>query len=92
MRWSARKLSAPAVLRTKIRLMGGFDFPTDLGSHPDWVKVGYENRRAAGGDLEGRAAGKAPTFVVWAQRDPDTRRWPACRSSRAGRTASRPAR
>ena len=58
--------------RTKIRLMGGFDFPPDLGGRPDWVKVGYETGVPQGGDLKAAPAGKAPTFVAWALRDPDS--------------------
>ena len=58
--------------RTKIRLMGGFDFPPDLGGRPDWVKVGYRTGVPQGGDLKAAPADKAPAFVAWALRDPDS--------------------
>ncbi|HEY5803441.1 MAG TPA: DUF3604 domain-containing protein [Lysobacter sp.] len=73
--WDAlqrKETFATSGTRARIRLMGGFDFPADLGGRPDWVKVGYETGVPQGGDLKAAPAGKAPTFVAWAQRDPDS--------------------
>jgi hypothetical protein len=36
----------------------------------DWVKVGYAKGVPMGGDLPAAPAGKAPTFIVWAVKDP----------------------
>lgn len=59
--------------RTKVRMFAGFDLPANLNQQADWVQVGYKSGVPQGGDLRGaNAAGKAPRFVVWAQRDPNS--------------------
>ncbi|WP_226704158.1 DUF3604 domain-containing protein [Microbulbifer elongatus] len=58
--------------RTKIRLFAGFDFPADMHSKDNWVAMGYESGVPQGGDLSKAADGKAPTLMVWAQRDPNS--------------------
>ncbi len=55
--------------RIKVRLFGGWDFGPDVLKR-DWVKTGYSNGVPMGGDLAA-PKGKAPTFVVWAVKDPD---------------------
>ncbi len=57
-------------VRIKVRLFGGWDFPPDVLNQKDWVKTGYANGVPMGGDLKPKA-GQAPTFVVWAVKDPD---------------------
>lgn len=55
--------------RMTVRFFGGFDFTQeDFGS--DWVKAGYDRGVPMGGDLNGDDAGKAPTFLVSALKDP----------------------
>ena len=56
--------------RIKVRLFGGWDFGPDVLKQKDWVKTGYANGVPMGGDLAA-PKGKAPTFVVWAVKDPD---------------------
>ena len=67
---SARRPSAPAGPRIKVRLFGGWDFAPDVLKQKDWVKTGYANGVPMGGDLP-PPKGKAPTFIVWAVKDPD---------------------
>jgi hypothetical protein len=58
--------------RIRVRFFGSFDFPADLNKSPDLVKVGYAKGVPMGGDLKAAPSGKAPRFVVWATRDPDS--------------------
>ncbi len=56
--------------RIKVRLFGGWDFSPDVVRQKDWAKTGYANGVPMGGDLPPPKA-KAPTFIVWAVKDPD---------------------
>ena len=56
--------------RIKVRLFGGWDFAPDVLKQKDWVKTGYANGVPMGADLS-PPKGKAPTFIVWAVKDPD---------------------
>jgi hypothetical protein len=56
--------------RIKVRLFGGWDFGPDVLKQKDWVKTGYANGAPMGADLP-PPKGKAPTFIVWAVKDPD---------------------
>jgi hypothetical protein len=53
----------------KVRLFGGWEFAPDTMAQADWVKTGYAKGVAMGGDLP-PAKAKAPTFLVWAVKDP----------------------
>ena len=53
----------------KVRFFGGWEYTPDALAAPDWVKTGYAKGVPMGGDLP-PAKGKAPTFVVWATKDP----------------------
>ena len=57
-------------VRIKVRLFGGWDFRPDVLSQKDWVTTGYGKGVSMGGDLP-QKAGKEPTFIVWAVKDPD---------------------
>jgi hypothetical protein len=57
-------------VRIKVRLFGGWDFGPDVLNQKDWVKTGYGQGVPMGGDLP-QKAGKEPTFIVWAVKDPD---------------------
>jgi hypothetical protein len=59
-------VSAPHI---KVRLFGGWEYTTDVLAAQDWVKTGYAKGVPMGGDLP-PANAKAPTFVVWAVKDP----------------------
>ena len=56
--------------RIKVRLFGGWAFSPDALKQADWVKAGYAGGVPMGGDLP-PPKGKAPTFIVWAVKDPD---------------------
>jgi hypothetical protein len=53
----------------KVRLFGGWEYTADMLKDKDWVKTGYSRGLPMGGDLP-PAKGKAPTFMVWAVKDP----------------------
>jgi Protein of unknown function (DUF3604) len=56
-------------VRIKVRMFGGWGYaPEDLNSK-DWVKTGYAKGVPMGGDLPS-SKGQAPTFIVWAVKDP----------------------
>jgi hypothetical protein len=55
--------------RIHVRLFGGWEFGADVTKQKDWVKTGYAKGVPMGSDLP-PAKGKAPTFVVWAIKDP----------------------
>jgi Protein of unknown function (DUF3604) len=57
-------------VRIKVRLFGGWEFGPDLLKQKDWAKTGYAKGVPMGGDLPAPTA-KAPTFIVWAVKDPD---------------------
>ncbi len=56
--------------RIKVRLFGGWGLSLDVLKQKDWVKTAYANGVPMGGDLP-PPKGKAPSFVVWAVKDPD---------------------
>ena len=53
----------------KVRLFGGWEYTPATLAATDWVKTGYAKGVPMGGDLP-PAKGKAPTFMVWAVKDP----------------------
>ena len=53
----------------KVRLFGGWEYTADMLADKDWVKTGYAKGVPMGGDLP-PAKAKAPTFMVWAVKDP----------------------
>ncbi|HVN32034.1 MAG TPA: DUF3604 domain-containing protein, partial [Thermoanaerobaculaceae bacterium] len=56
----------------KVRLFGGWGYNKDVFSSKDWVHQSYAGGVPMGADLPPMAAAKgaAPTFVVWAVKDP----------------------
>jgi hypothetical protein len=55
-----------------IRFFGGWDFgKSDVDSN-DFAKRGYARGVPMGGELHDGTARKAPTFMVWAMKDPDS--------------------
>jgi hypothetical protein len=56
-------------VRIKVRLFGGWDYSPEVLNAKDWVKTGYAKGVPMGGDLPARK-GAAPTFIVWAVKDP----------------------
>jgi hypothetical protein len=57
--------------RMTVRFFGGWDFDEADIQRPSPAKVGYEEGVPMGGDLRNAPAGKAPSFMVWALRDPE---------------------
>src|SRR5262249_13225349 len=55
--------------RIKVRFFGGWDYGAGLLAQKDWVKAAYGSGVPMGGDLP-PVKSKAPTFVVWAMKDP----------------------
>jgi hypothetical protein len=53
----------------KVRFFGGWGYGNDLLNARDWVHQSYANGVAMGADLP-PMKGTAPTFVVWAVKDP----------------------
>jgi len=56
----------------KVRLFGGWGYDKNILNANDWVKQSYAGGVPMGGDLPPMPTGKgtAPTFVVWAVKDP----------------------
>ncbi len=55
----------------RLRFFGGWDYDDDLVEDKDFVKEAYEDGVPMGSDLR-KKDGKAPTFAVWAQKDPES--------------------
>ncbi|HRH86041.1 MAG TPA: DUF3604 domain-containing protein [Rubrivivax sp.] len=55
----------------RVRLFGGWDYAADTLNDAAWVKTGYAKGVPMGGDLPAAKA-KAPSFVVWAVKDPSS--------------------
>jgi hypothetical protein len=53
-----------------VRFFGGWDY-TDADAKDDLVKSGYDKGVPMGGDLKAAAAGKSPTFLTSAMKDPE---------------------
>jgi hypothetical protein len=58
-------------MHTKRRIREGADVPADLDSDKEFVKKAYTACVPMGQDLP-KAEGKAPSFVVWAMKDPES--------------------
>jgi hypothetical protein len=59
----------------RVRFFGGWEYPSDLHKDKDFVKKAYAGGVPMGGDLparKGKDLAKAPTFAVWALKDPDS--------------------
>jgi hypothetical protein len=57
--------------RMRVRFFAGYDFPSDLLQRADTVRQAYAHGVPMGGDLL-PAKGRAPSFMVWAMRDPSS--------------------
>ena len=57
----------------RLRFFGGWDYPAGMTDQDDFVAQGYAGGVPMGGDLPEMPDGaKAPTFAVWALKDPDS--------------------
>jgi hypothetical protein len=71
--WDAmqrRETYATTGTRMILRFFGGFDFDSKDATDRTPAKIGYEKGVPMGGDLKNAPAGKAPTFLVAALKDP----------------------
>lgn len=57
-------------VRIKVRMFGGWDYRESVFQQRDWVRTGYRDGVPMGADLRPKA-GTAPSFIVWALKDPD---------------------
>ena len=55
----------------RLRFFGSWSYPKDLVNKDDFVKQAYAGGVPMGRDLPAKA-GKAPTFAVWALKDPES--------------------
>ena len=55
-----------------MRFFGGFDYPRDAHARRDAIELGYRKGVPMGGDLVAAPKGRAPSFIVWASRDPES--------------------
>ena len=55
----------------RLRFFGGWGYPNSLVSDEKFVEKAYAGGVPMGQDLP-RKAGKAPTFAIWAQKDPES--------------------
>ncbi len=58
--------------RVRARLFASFDFPDDLHTRPDAVRIAYQKGVPMGGELPHAGLGQAPSFLVMAARDPNS--------------------
>ncbi|MGZ6013486.1 MAG: DUF3604 domain-containing protein, partial [Caulobacteraceae bacterium] len=57
--------------RIRVRFFAGYDFPDDLPKHTNLVHEAYAKGVAMGSDLH-PSAGRAPKFLIWGVRDPNS--------------------
>jgi hypothetical protein len=56
----------------RVRFFGGWDYRRNLIEAKDWVKKAYQGGVPMGGDLPDTDTPNAPTFAVWALKDPES--------------------
>jgi hypothetical protein len=57
----------------RVRLFAGWNYDSDILESKDWVKNAYADGVPMGGDLPMLSdTSKAPTFIVWAAKDPES--------------------
>ena len=66
-----KEVYATTGTRILLRVFAGWDFKPDEIELPDFADQGYARGVPMGGDLSAAPAGKAPTFLIRAMRDPD---------------------
>jgi hypothetical protein len=72
--WDAmarKEVYATTGTRMRVRVFGGFDFVAGDLERSNSAEFGYQHGVPMGGDLRAAPAGKAPSFMVQAMKDPD---------------------
>jgi hypothetical protein len=68
-----RETFATSGTRVRVRFFGGWNYPLDLHRRPTLLREAYKSGVPMGGDLTTAGANpKAPRFIVWATKDPDS--------------------
>ncbi len=57
--------------RIQVRFFGGFEMANVRPSEPGWIDAAYEKGVPMGGELKAADVTGAPTFALWAIKDPD---------------------
>lgn len=57
--------------RISVRFFGGYDFEDSHENYNEMVEDGYAKGVPMGSDLTKNAENKAPTFLIWASKDPE---------------------
>jgi hypothetical protein len=68
---SRKEVFATTGTRLRVRVFAGFDFAAEDLQRSNSAEYGYQHGVPMGGDLKAAPAGKAPTLLVQAMRDPD---------------------
>jgi hypothetical protein len=67
-----RETFATSGTRMRLRFFGSWGYPQDLLKQTSWPAEAYRGGVPMGSDLPAApAAGRAPTFILWAVKDPD---------------------
>jgi hypothetical protein len=66
-----KEVYATSGTRIAVRVFGGWDFAANEVERPDFARAGYARGVPMGGDLTDAPAGRAPSFMIRALRDPD---------------------
>ncbi len=66
-----KEVYATTGTRIRVRVFAGWDFKPEDVSTPDFAAKGYRHGVPMGGDLTKAPAGKVPSFMIRALRDPD---------------------
>jgi hypothetical protein len=66
-----KEVYATTGTRLTVRVFAGWDFSADDVARPDFAVQGYSRGVPMGGDLTNAPAGKSPTIMIRAVRDPD---------------------
>jgi len=67
---NSKEVYATTGPRIAVRFFGGWNYSSSDVTDNDSVNIGYQKGVPMGGDLNSAAAGKAPTFMITAMKDP----------------------
>jgi len=68
--FARRETFATSGPHIQVRMFGGFGL--NATRDDDWVAMGYAGGVPMGGELSGAPAGQAPSFILWALKDPNS--------------------